>query len=180
MEDLFHWSAEEVPWPLYRTIYPLHQDAQHDFSKPIGFWVSPDTEDGWESWCRGHDSHLERLAVKSRVVVSPTAKIMRIKNFDELNAFVDCYYGADISESFCRHGLPGAMKNTMIDWHRVYKDWDGILIIPYLFRFSLLGVTRYYWYYTWDCASGCIWNLDAIEAIERVKTEGSEQHEKLV
>jgi len=38
----------------------------------------------------------------------------------------------------------------------VSKEYDGIEIAPYQWdaRLSLI------WYYGWDVASGCIWNLD--------------------
>ena len=41
---------------------------------------------------------------------------------------------------------------------------DGIIIAPYQW-YCRMTVD---WYYTWDCASGCIWNLDAIESVNAV------------
>ena len=43
----------------------------------------------------------------------------------------------------------------MIDWKKVASKYDGIEIVPYQpkARMNLL------WYYGWDIASGCIWNL---------------------
>lgn len=48
-----------------------------------------------------------------------------------------------------------------IDWQAVASDHDGIIISPYNWpaRHEMI------WYYPWDCASGCIWNADAITSI---------------
>ena len=52
-----------------------------------------------------------------------------------------------------------------IDWSSTYKNYDGIVIAPYQWN---CRYGDHIWYYTWDCASGCIWNIDAIEKIELI------------
>ncbi|QBI98814.1 hypothetical protein SEA_BOBBY_184 [Mycobacterium phage Bobby] len=49
-----------------------------------------------------------------------------------------------------------------IDWGKVAADYGGIIIAPYQWSRRMDP----HWYYTWDCASGCIWNLEAIESLE--------------
>jgi hypothetical protein len=39
------------------------------------------------------------------------------------------------------------------------EGWDGLEIAPYLHRMRL---SSFSWYYTWDCASGCIWNASRV------------------
>lgn len=47
---------------------------------------------------------------------------------------------------------------------RVRQDYAGIEISPYQYecRFELT------WYYGWDVASGCVWDKEAIRAVEPV------------
>jgi hypothetical protein len=47
----------------------------------------------------------------------------------------------------------------MVDWNRLSQTYDGIEISPYQWglRLELL------WYYGWDVASGCIWNLEKVK-----------------
>ena len=50
-----------------------------------------------------------------------------------------------------------------INWKKVSHDYGGIEIIPYLNKKRNID-----WYYTWDVASGCIWNNELIENITHV------------
>ena len=53
-----------------------------------------------------------------------------------------------------------------IDWRLVAEEWQGIVIAPYLWERRFDSDAR--WYYSWDCASGCIWDHRAIAAIELI------------
>lgn len=46
-------------------------------------------------------------------------------------------------------------------WEEISSQCDGIMIAPYQWDMRLH--TLFFWYYGWDCSSGCIWNLDCIE-----------------
>lgn len=50
-----------------------------------------------------------------------------------------------------------------IDWDRVASKHDGIIIAPYCWQQRLKDET--FWYYSWDCASGCIWHPRAVTAL---------------
>ena len=43
----------------------------------------------------------------------------------------------------------------MIEWDTLVGQYDGIEICPYLKQFRM---SKSFWYYTWDVASGCIWD----------------------
>jgi hypothetical protein len=51
-----------------------------------------------------------------------------------------------------------------IDWSKVAAKHQGIIIAPYCYARRLTYHTA--WYYGWDCASGCIWDLKAIQSVE--------------
>ena len=54
-----------------------------------------------------------------------------------------------------------------IAWSMVAADYQGILIEPYQWtcRYDMD------FYYCWDCASGCIWDLAAIKSVEQLASE---------
>jgi len=52
-----------------------------------------------------------------------------------------------------------------INWPAVAEKYDGIIIAPYIWQRRLSDNPDHFWYYGWDCASGCIWNTEVIEEI---------------
>ena len=120
-----------------------------DPNKPVGLWLSVAGEDDWPSWCRGEQWGLESLEVEHRVTLDPGARILAIeesRDFDTFNA------------AYLYPLYPNERKPSAINWRAVAATYDGIIIAPYCWqrRLSLS------WYYGWDCASGCVWNLGAI------------------
>jgi hypothetical protein len=119
--------------------------------KPQGFWYSVDED--WERWCRseqpdwleGHHTHYVFLG-KERLVY--------IKDVLELDAFHKRYK----ANPFIHIGL----STEYIDWRLVAAEYDGIEIAPYLWERRLMG-PPHSWYYSWDCASGCVWRPRGIQ-----------------
>jgi hypothetical protein len=81
------------------------------------------------------------------VELASSAKVLLIAGVATFDAF-DRQYGASIRDV------------TYIDWPRVGADWQGIIIAPYLWERRFQS-----WYYSWDCASGVIWDASAIASI---------------
>ena len=50
------------------------------------------------------------------------------------------------------------------NWAPTAAQYAGVIIAPYQWERRLDGDASD-WYYGWDCASGCIWNADAIASI---------------
>ncbi len=50
---------------------------------------------------------------------------------------------------------------------QVAKLYQGIIIAPYCYSIRLDNDC--FWYYPWDCASGCIWDATAIAALVPVQ-----------
>jgi len=62
-----------------------------------------------------------------------------------------------------------------IDWEAVAKRYTGIEIEPYNWERRNSGPNNNYsmsmlWYYGWDCASGCVWELDALVSFNGKRT----------
>jgi hypothetical protein len=154
---LSHFSDK----PLSRaSLVALEPDSTH--WKPRGFWVSVDGPDDWEEWCASEGFRLERLAIRHRVTLTGAANILRLSFGMELDDFTRRYSG-----EWC------GFRGNKIDWPKVAADYDGIIIAPYVSSCRLDGPSSD-WYYSWDCASGCIWNLDVITSVEVIADLQSE------
>jgi hypothetical protein len=167
--DLLHYSSK--PLGVIDSI-PQQKEPDH---KPRGLWFSVgDGEDGWRAWCEVETFGLARLALITPIILKPSARVLWLRGGLEIDAF-SREYGC---------GYP-FLKNDrgvedIVDWGRVAKAHDGIIIAPYVWSRRLDGRAR--WYYGWDCASGCIWNADAAQAGEarRAETRGDSVHEHAV
>jgi len=127
---LVHWADEPLS-----EIYEVIQGGAPD--KPRGLWVSDESAFGWRDWC-----HVEEYPcgkVGTPVELLPGHNVLILRTADQVLAF---------SREF-------AVSAGVVDWVRVAKHYDGIIITPYQPELRLTPETQ--WYYSWDCASGCIW-----------------------
>lgn len=156
---LMHYAAEALDFDRSRQ---YEQDEPHGHGKPVGFWVSVFGEDDWPSWCRNEECFIESLRFAYLTTLSENANILRITSGQELDHFHTAW---SVRSDFDRHYHYDDPKWWPINWPMVASKNDGVIIAPYLWQ-RRLGEPS--WYYTWDCASGCIWNLNAIESVDLV------------
>jgi hypothetical protein len=145
--ELRHYAAQ--PLKLDRSrVY-----EQQQYFKPRGLWVSVPGEDDWPEWCRSESFAEDRLAVEHDVTLSESFRILVLDSAAALQEFTKQYRVNLIPHT--------RYSDSVIDWPTVAGKYDGIIITPYQWscRMELM------WYYPWDCASGCIWNLDAIKSV---------------
>jgi hypothetical protein len=135
---------------LEERVYSQHPVPWH---KPRGFWVSVRGEDDWPNWCVSESFRTETLANRYEVKLREDANVLTLVGIQAVLEF-----NAEYSEAVA----PG-VKAEYINWGRVSGNYDGIIIAPYLW--PLRNSMQCFWYYSWDVASGCIWNLDAIESV---------------
>lgn len=156
---LMHYSDEPVILDRSRE---YEQEAGSVHTKPRGLWVSVEGEDDWPSWCRAEEFRLDCLRVEHEIVLRPTARIIRLGSREALYGF-QTKYGVGEAHTYAAHTWADVHSwvDTWIDWRRVAQDADGIVIAPYQWPVRL----TLSWYYSWDVASGCIWNLDAIASL---------------
>ena len=132
------------------------QRCNSPYDKPTGLWYAFGS--AWLDWCKSEMPHwrgkyfYEVFIGESRMLV--------IHDELELDAFSKKYgiEGSGYSIGFGRFELA-------IDWESVAKDYDGIDIPVYLWSCRM----EYSWYYGWDVAAGCIWNLRQVEMIPVTK-----------
>lgn len=131
--------------------------------KPSGFWVSVEGEDDWKSWCSDEEYYLEWIENEFDVALSESANILHLSSAEELLKFTQDYRDSSTDTEFIR--VMGHDYNVAIRWTDLYSQYDGIIIAPYQWTCRLGFDTP--WYYSWDVASGCIWNLDVIDSVTK-------------
>lgn len=115
--------------------------------KPCGFWISVD--DAWAQWCTGNNFPLGKY--KYRVILKPSANILLVDTPEKIR---------DINR-LTRSSPPGYRY-----WDVLAEKYKGVIFTPYIFNKEVRY--RYTWYYSLDCSSGCIWDLDAVDRIELI------------
>lgn len=159
---LEHYTDQPLEFDR-RITYPQHPPM--GYSKPYGFWVSVKGEDDWPSWCRGQGYFLDGLKHKAAVVLHEENNILLISTGDELMAFHRKYCVDDVDFPRAREWMDDERRYWSLDWRAVAAEYQGIIISPYLWSHRLDGPM---WYYGFDVASGCIWDLDAIASVTPV------------
>ena len=142
---LSHYAEMPLDGAVIRT-----DGKQHRAHKPAGFWVSVDGEMDWPGWCQSEQWGLHRLAHRYIVKLKPTSRIIYLDTAEAVREFTHQYQ---------RGGTFAA-----VDWRSACEGRDGIIIAPYQWDCRMDDLT--FWYYGWDCASGCIWNSAVIESVD--------------
>jgi hypothetical protein len=145
---LFHYSAE--PLGELRAVAQEVEPRLGILAKPRGLWLS--AEDDWAQWCTENEFAVDKLAVRARVTLKEPDRLLRLQTVQEI---------LDFQAKYVRL-VKGFELFVGIDWTRAAAEYAGILIAPYQrsARHDLM------WYYTWDCASACIWDTSIIERVE--------------
>ena len=155
---LVKYSKEIITFDPNR-IYP--KSDRDEYFKPNGLWISDESDFGWRDWCTGENWGTDTLMYEHLVELNPDNNILFIRNVEELDKFHE-EYAVDILRDYHRFGCPP--RRDWLDWRRVYPLYQGIIITPYQWERRL----QYMWYYGWDCASGCIWDLRAIRSFQPI------------
>lgn len=155
--QLMHYAAESVSFDPTRTYMQRHPRL---FGKPEGFWVSVTGEDDWPSWCDSEGFNQSALQTAHHVELATTANVLWINSTVGINSLTARFAVQTEYERRWTHRSETPAK-WPIDWLRVAEQWDGIIIAPYQWARRI----THDWYYGWDCASGCIWNLTAVASV---------------
>ena len=154
MNRLVHFSKK----PIQQVRSVIEQKIN---SKPKGFWFSVEGNgDGWKRWCKARSFTIGRFEYENEIELESGANIRMLSSVLDIDLFhrefkVPC---------------PGmeTWMDRYIDWRMVAHQYQGIIISPYIWERRLDG-EAHTWYYSWDCASGCIWDAKAIRAIKTFK-----------
>jgi hypothetical protein len=145
---LHHYSDNEI-----KEISTKEQSTeQKHYTRPRGLWVSVVGDNDWRSY-KGHDL---REKYQYEITLADEAKVLFLSSKEHLSAFTKEYGLKPIGE-----------QRIAIDWVKVATEYKGLVIAPY--------VTEQYendtlfWVGAWSCASGCIWDKDAISLLKLIR-----------
>lgn len=152
---LRHYSKEQ-----FSLADPMKcgEREQRAGSKPCGLWLSDDADEecSWPAWCKAEDFRTDWLRFQYRATLRPDANVLMLCSASEIDAFTE-EFAVEIADL-------GRHRVHHVDWPIIATRWQGIIITPYQWSRSLDGPAR--WYYGWDCASGCVWDISAFERFE--------------
>lgn len=121
--------------------------------KPRGLWVSVGMS--WKEWCESESWNVDGVRYAAEVELFPSAKILWVSGAAQIEAFARTYRITVLEQS--------RLLGYYIDWVAVAERYQGIVISPYCWEKRLADGMM--WYYGWDCASGCIWDLSAVSMV---------------
>lgn len=166
---LVHFSGEPVAAPRStdRATQPDPNERDLHF-KPRGLWVSDedtDAEIGWLEWSKGESFRLDSFKHAYEVTLTDEpGAILYLRSVGDIDQFTQTYGIIPEWRRKLDAVMPlyddGRQRYDYCDWPRVASLFKGIVITPYQWERRLHSEAA--WYYTWDCASGCIWDATAI------------------
>lgn len=158
---LEHYTDKPFVFDQGRT---YEQKEPMGMLKPVGLWVSvPGGDPDWPQWCRSEEFRVGSLAYRSVLSLRPDANVLLITSPTGLDMFHGEYSVEDETAGawYRSRGAEQPRQFWPVDWRRVAREYQGIIVTPYLWSRRMDGPS---WYYGMDCASGCIWDLDAFES----------------
>jgi hypothetical protein len=144
---LHHWNSKAIRINLNRT----YRDEPF-WNKPDGLWLSDESDTGWKPWCDSERWNLDGFK-HLHLIECDISKWLIINTPNKLTRFTKKYL------STSDFGLP------YIDWQAVKAKYAGIIISPYQWEHRHNPKTS--WYYGWDCASACVWDLSTIISVKK-------------
>lgn len=129
----------KTPFELEKRVF-----TQRATMKPSGFWYGFGNE--WIDWVRSEMPDWEGKYIYE--VDIGNTNVLKIDTHFDLMKFHRKY--AERKQ---------IARDDLLDWSEVAKEYDGIEINPYQYEARY----QYMWYYGWDVASGCIWNLNNVK-----------------
>lgn len=146
---LSHYSNEPFNFnPDYDFKYQFALDG----IKPKGMWFSDDSDYGWPHWCKSEQFRLEFLECKKDFELS-LERICVLSSYADIARFTHAYDLGKLGTI--------SIEKFYMDWAKVREDYAGLLITPYVWkaRFDFM------WFYGWDCASACVWDLSTLKEL---------------
>lgn len=125
-------------------------------AKPRGFWLSVDGD--WERWLEGEGLDGDDWGVATVAFDLDVERCLRLSTVAELDRFHDEYVMSNVPCAV------GRWDFYRIDWAPLAALAAGIVIAPYLWERRLDGEASK-WYYGWDAACACVWDLSAVSLV---------------
>lgn len=128
--------------------------------KPSGLWY--ECQDGssstWKEFCEAGLSSGYTKYDSTYSVVLNDYNILFIPDEHHFEKFYEMY---NVNHQADPDGTKGFDK--VIDWPKVASHYAGIEICPYLSSKRMDDDSM--WYYSWDVASGCVWDSSGVKEL---------------
>lgn len=159
---LLHTSSQEL------TLETLKTHIQTNDYKPKGLWYG--IADSWIDWCLGESfGGIHKYIYELNI---DEDKILKIDDIEKFEIFEREYkdipawqkkfeFCEDLPEIDPVYVSRARLRLDSINYEKVASNFSGIEISPYFWEKRMESM----WYYGWDCASGCVWNPDALKRL---------------
>lgn len=153
-----HYTHEEF------EIEPRDYDQSklHWQSKPRGLWFSVEGPEDWKWWCEAENFCIENLKISYELKIKEKSKILWIETEKDIFEMTNKYPMRTRSYDIFS-------DTYQLNWKKVKEEYQGIVIPKYFWECRL--ALESCWYYGWDCASGCIWDVDCIEEFKLIEVK---------
>lgn len=165
---LIHYSGEPISY-LDKRDYDQTELTWQD--KPNGLWISVEGLErlqnsyNWKEWCEVEEYGIENLAYPYEIQLHKNANILHLKSSQEIFEFTKLY--PFLRDQWNNPKGRELCETYELDWNKVKEKYQGIIIAPYQWECRL--ALESCWYYGWDCASGCIWDISCIKEFKHMK-----------
>lgn len=161
---LHHYSKK--PLHAVGSIAPIHPMGKHQCGahKPLGFWVSDDSDFGWAEWCAGEG--FGEYDYRYEVTLARPESLLWLRSEDAVRAFADEYCTPPAWHDELPQSFRDSARFRSPMWGRIATKYAGVVITPY--QWDLRLADAFSWYYGWDCASGVIWDGSAVASVREV------------
>jgi len=149
INNKIHMSSDEISNGFYA---PEDVSSNASIGKPAGLWYACGND--WIDWAVSNDwgrgMYIYQIYINE-------GNMAMIRTKDGILNFNRKFQANP-------HKYPYA--GSRIDWDIVANAHSGIEICPYIGSVRMSSIVD--WYYSWDVASGCIWDPSAITGIKLV------------
>ena len=146
MKFTHHHSVENFVFdPEYK--YPTYK-----YNKPNGFWLA--TDGSWREYTDNTFGDRHRWARYEAEFTVDLERCLVIADTEGFVAFDKKYVGQD-----------GFISTSFPNWEQVAEEYAGIVIHPHQGWIGMATSSLAMWYYGWDCACACIWDLSVVKEV---------------
>lgn len=167
IELTFSHYNDKPTWEPRAELY-----AQCIGPKPNGVWLSVDGKYDWPHWCASEGFRTELLAYRHVFEITDPSRVALLDHPAHISEMTE-QWRADPP------GYPQILRGDSwnLDWPTITQQCGGMIIAPYHWSQRLRDNTR--WYYGWDCASGCVWDLSLLRHVKSEPFDWKAHYERL-
>jgi len=158
--EYIHYTGENIDTIDLNRSY-TQSAANVKFHTPNGLWLSIAGKNDWEQYCIRNSYNLCNLKYEFQVILKPYAKILILNNKNAYKKFEKNYGYYTEKIKIYEKKYPHTFS---IRWDEIIKNYQGLALPTILPKMNNMGL----FYDIWRCTSACIWDLQAVERVERL------------